>query len=214
MADAKAEIIRVLIVDDHRIVRQGLHLVLDPDPCFAIVGETGDGEEAIRLVAGLKPQVVLLDLKLPDMDGVSVCQRVLQVCPETLVIILTAFIDPNLVNTCLQAGARGYLVKDAEDLRLREQIRAVVAGHAALDPRAAGILTDLVQRRAVSVDALRLRDLEILRLIAQGLTNREVGEQLHLSENTIKGYVKEILAKLGAHSRIEAVMLAKKQGLL
>ncbi len=206
--------IRVLIVDDHHIVRQGLHLVLDPDPHFVIVGETGDGDEAIRLATHLKPQVVLLDLKLPDTDGVSVCQRILQTSPETLVIILTAFIDPNLVNACLQAGARGYLVKDAEDLRLREQIRAVVEGHAALDPRAAGILTDLVQHRSVSGDALRLRDLEILRLIAQGLTNREVGEQLHLSENTIKGYVKEILAKLGAHSRVEAVMLAKKQGLL
>jgi DNA-binding NarL/FixJ family response regulator len=114
----------------------------------------------------------------------------------------------------MQAGARGYLLKDAENLRLKEQVLAVMQGYAALDPRAAGILTDIVRQHPGSGDALNKRDMEVLRLIAQGLTNREISASLFLSENTVKGYVKEVMAKLRVHNRVEAVLLAKERGLL
>lgn len=206
--------IRVLLVDDHRIVRQGLHAVLDPDPRFEVVGETGSGAEALRLVRKQQPHVVLLDLKLPDMGGVEICQRILQAHPETAVLILTAFFDRSLVNACLQAGASGYLLKDAENLHLREQLLAAVEGHAALDPRAADVLAEYVRRQQRPPEMLTLREIEVLRHIAHGLTNKEVGAKLHLSEHTIKGYVKSILAKLDVHNRVEAVLVAREHGLI
>jgi DNA-binding NarL/FixJ family response regulator len=206
--------VRVVIVDDHRIVRQGLRSILDPDPRFEVVGEAANGTDALRIVTEQPPDVTLLDLKLPDMGGVELCQRIIQACPDTEVLILTAFIDRNLVNACLQAGARGYLLKDAENLRLREQLLSVVEGHAALDPRAADVLTEYVRYQEHPPRMLTLREVEVLRLITHGLTNKEIGSQLHLSENTVKGYVKDILSKLGAHNRIEAVLLAKERGLI
>lgn len=206
--------VRVVIVDDHRIVRQGLRSILDPDPRFEVVGEAANGADALRLVTQQHPDVTLLDLKLPDMGGVELCQRIIQACPETAVLILTAFIDRNLVNACLQAGARGYLLKDAENLRLREQLLSAVEGHAALDPRAADVLTEYVRRQEQPPRMLSLREVEILRHIAHGLTNKEIGSELNLSENTVKGYVKDILAKLNVHNRIEAVLLAKERGLI
>jgi len=206
--------IRVVLVDDHRIVRQGLRSVLEPDHHFKIVGEASNGAEALQIVAEQQPDVVLLDLKLPDMGGIELCQRIVQTYPQTAVLILTAFIDRNLVNACLQAGAQGYLVKDAENLHLREHLLSVVEGHAALDPRAADVLTEYVRQNTQPPELLSLREAGVLRLIAQGLTNKEIGGQLHLSENTVKGYVKDILAKLGVHNRIEAVLLAKERGLI
>ncbi len=204
--------IRVLLVDDHHIVRQGIRSILDSDRSFSVVGEAADGASALRAVAELLPDVVLLDIKLPDVDGVEVCRRIHQMRPQTAVLVLSAFIDQNLVNACLQAGARGYLLKDAENLRLKEQIVAVVQGYAALDPRAAGLLTNLVQTPAAK--SLAPRDLSVLRLIAQGLSNREISLKLCLSEHTVKGYVKDILAKLDVHSRVEAVLYAKDRGMI
>ena len=204
--------IRVVLVDDHRIVRRGLRSILDPDPRFEVVGEASDGAEALRVVAEQHPDVVLLDLQLPTMGGVELCHRIVQVSPEIAVLILTAFIDRNLVNVGLRAGARGYLLKDVENLHLRERLLSVVQGHTALDPRAADVLVDSVCERPPQ--ALNLREMGMLRLIAQGLTNREIGEQLHLSENTVKGYVKTILSKMGARNRIEAVFLARERSLI
>lgn len=206
--------IRVLLVDDHRVVRQGLRSILDPDPDFEVVGEASDGNTALELVAKTPLDVVLLDLKLPDIDGIEICRRILEVRPETAILVLTAYIDSSLVNACLQLGVRGYLLKDAENLHLRENLLAVGRGYAAYDPRAASILTDHVRHKSTPGETLKLRDLEILRLIAQGKTNREISARLHLSEHTVKGYVKDILKKLGVHSRIEAVMIAKERGIL
>ena len=204
--------IRVVLVDDHRIVRQGLRSILDPDPRFEVVGEAANGAEALCVVAEQQPDIVLLDLQLPSMGGVELCHRIVQASPEIAVLILTAFIDRNLVNVVLQAGARGYLLKDAEKLRLQERLLSVVQGHTALDPRAADVLADCVRQRPAQ--ALNLREMEILRMIAQGLTNREIGDQLHLSENTVKGYVKNILSKMGARNRIEAVFVARERSLI
>lgn len=205
--------IRVALVDDHKIVRQGLRSILDPDPEFVVVGEASNSAEALPIIAEHQPDVVLLDLKMPDTEGVALCERITQEFPGTVVLILTAFMDRDLVNACFQAGARGYLLKDVENLNLREQLRAVVQGHAALDPRAAGVLADIVQQKGQQSDALRPREIEVLRLVSQGLTNKEIGDALFLSEHTIKGYVKEIMIKLNARNRIEAVFIARQRNL-
>ena len=206
--------IRVVLVDDHHIVRQGLRSILDPDPRFQVVGEAANGEDALPLVAEQRPDVVLLDLKLGDTSGVEVCQKIIEASPETAVLVLTAFIDRDLVHACLRAGASGYLVKDAENLRLREQLLTVTQGHTALDPRAADFLANHARGTGPPPELLTPREMEVLRLVARGLTNREIGEQLYLSENTVKGYVKEILAKLGVRNRVEAVVVAKERSLL
>jgi DNA-binding NarL/FixJ family response regulator len=188
--------------------------VLDPDPRFQVVGEAANGADALALVAELQPDAVLLDIKLPDIGGVELCQRIGQICPQAAVLVLTAFIDQTLVDACLRAGARGYLLKDAENLHLRESLLAVVEGNTALDPRAARVLANYVREHEPPLEALTPRELEVLRLVAQGLTNKEIGRTLYLSENTIKGNITDIIAKLGVRNRIEAVLIARERGLL
>ncbi len=206
--------VRILLVDDHRIVREGVRSVLGADPRFIVVGEAATGAEALRLVKMEQPDAVLLDLKLPDASGAELCQRIIDVSPTTAVLIFTAYFDHHLVNACLRAGARGYLLKDTEQLNLPDQILAVVHGHAALDPRAASVLIEHIRQQPPPADLLSPRELEILRLIAQGLTNREIAIELIISENTVKGYIKEIFSKLEVHNRIEAVIQARERGLL
>ena len=206
--------IRVLFVDDHWIIRQGLRSLLEPDARFIVVGEASNGAEALKIVEETQPDIVILDLKLGDMGGAELCKRIIQVRHKTIVLILTAYIDQNSVESCLRAGARGYLLKDAENLHLKDELISAVQGHAALDPRAADVLTDFVQRQEPLSQGLNLRELDILRLVAQGLTNKEIGSSLYLTENTVKGYVKEILFKLDARNRIEAVLHANSRGLL
>jgi two-component system response regulator DevR len=210
--------IRVLLVDNHPLVRRGLRTSLDPDPRFEVIGEAATAAEALRLVAEERPDVVLLDLRLSPggskKSGSALCRELLQASPRSAVIVLTAFIEPELVEDCLRAGARGYLLKHAESLRLREQILTVVAGHVALDPRAADVLADRVRRGDPPPELLSPRELGVLRLIAQGLTNREIAGQLFLSEYTVKGHVKEILAKLEARNRVEAALRARERGMV
>ncbi len=126
--------IRLVLIDDHHIVRQGLHSILDPDPGFQIVGEAGSGAEALRVIEASQPDIVLLDLRLPDFDGVQLCQQIGRVSPGSAVVFLTAFIDQHLVDAAVRAGARGYLLKNAEDLHLGEQLRAVMQGQVVVDP--------------------------------------------------------------------------------
>ena len=206
--------IRVLLVDDHQIVRQGVRALLDPDVRFEVVGEAGTGAEALELTAEQHPDIILQDLKLPDISGPDLCANLLKASPDSVVLILTAYFDQNLVNACLRSGARGYLLKDAENLHLEEQLMAVARGHAVFDPRAAGVLTEIIRQGRLPADLLSPRELQVLILIADGLTNKEIGEQLFISENTVKGYVREILAKLDVRNRLEAVVQAKERGLL
>jgi len=206
--------IRVLLVDDHQVVRQGLRAMIEPDSRFEVVGEAAGGEEALRLVKREHPDVVVLDLKLNDMNGAELCRRISEMEPHAAVLILTAYFDRHLVDACLAAGARGYLLKDAENLRLTEHLVTVAEGHSALDPRAADVLTDWVRRGRPAGASLSARELEILRLLSEGLTNREIAGRLHLSENTVKGYAKDIFDKLDVHNRVEAVMRARERGLL
>ncbi|HZR41692.1 MAG TPA: response regulator transcription factor [Ktedonobacteraceae bacterium] len=211
--------IRLLIVDDHEMVREGLKAMLATEPDFDIVGDAANAEQALALIEQLHPAIVLLDVRLPGTSGIEVCRTVTERYPETAVIILTTFSDEDLVSRCIQAGARGFIVKDIERFDLKRSIRAVARGEAAIDSKAAvAVLAQL--RRAPQItqepapEPLSSQQLVILRLVAQGLSSREIATQLYLSENTVKGYVQEILHRLGVKNRTEAVMVAVKQGWL
>jgi len=206
--------IRLLLVDDHQIVRQGLRSLLEQDLEFEIIGEAANAEDALKLVKSLEPDVVLLDLQLPDGGGASLCQRLVQTCPTSRILILTAFLNRSLVDACLRAGARGYLVKDAENLHLKGRIRAVMEGKTVIDPKVASIIAEHLRTEEPLSGALTPRELEVMVLIAEGLSNREIGERLSVTENTVKGHVKEILSKLNAPNRVTAVMKARLHNLI
>ncbi len=211
--------IRILIVDDHEMVREGLRAILMAEPGFEIVGDAASAVRALELIAQLQPDIVLLDVRLPDSSGITVCHEVNEHFPQVAVIILTTFTDEQLIAQCVQAGARGYIVKDVESVDLKRSIRAVARGEAVLDSKAAvAVLAQLrrtPQRNAEPLpEPLSAQQLVILRLVAQGLSSREIATQLYLSENTVKGYVQEILHRLGVKNRTEAVMFAVKHGWL
>jgi DNA-binding NarL/FixJ family response regulator len=182
--------IRLLIVDDHEMVREGLKAILVSEPDFSIIGEAANAEQALELVERLRPDIALLDIRLPGVSGIDVCRTMTERYPQTAVIILTTFTDENLVAQCVQAGARGFIVKDIERFDLKRAIRAVARGEAAIDPKAAvAVLAQL--RRAPKVNAeqfsepLSSQQLVILRLVAQGLSSKEIATRLYLSENTV-----------------------------
>jgi len=211
--------IRLAIIDDHEMVREGLKAMLVAEPDFQIVGDAANAQQALVMIEQLRPDIILLDVRLPGMSGTEVCRTVTERFPETAVIILTTFTDEDLVARCIQAGARGFIVKDIERFDLKRSIRAVARGEAAIDSKAAvAVLARL--RRAPSIDQeaspepLSSQQLVILRLVAQGLSSREIATQLYLSENTVKGYVQEILHRLNVKNRTEAVMVAVKHGWL
>ena len=207
--------IRVLIVDDHEMVREGLMSMLRSEPDFEVVGQTGHGEEVAELVESSKPDVVLLDARLPDISGVEVCRRLTRTHPGVAVIILTTYTDIELVEECLQAGARGYVVKDVEKFSLKESIRAVSRGQAVLAPQVAGQIIDRMKNRQPEEKrpaGLNASQVAILRLISRGHSNREIAADVHLSENTVKTHVQEIFRKLGVRNRVEAAILAGKSG--
>ncbi len=211
--------IRLLIIDDHEMVREGLKAMLVAEPDFSIVGDAANAEQALALIEHLRPDVVLLDVRLPGISGVEICRIVTEKYPESAVIILTTFTDEHLVAQCIQAGARGFIVKDIERFDLKRSIRAVARGEAAIDPKAAVAMFAQLRRSPrpqsePTPELLSSQQLVILRLVAQGLSSREIATQLYLSENTVKGYVQEILHRLGVKNRTEAVMVAVKQGWL
>jgi two-component system, NarL family, response regulator DevR len=211
--------IRLLIIDDHEMVREGLKAMLVAEPDFEIVGDAANAEQALELIERLHPDVVLLDIRLPGVSGIELCSNVTSLYPQTAVIILTTFAEESLVAQCIQAGARGFIVKDIERFDLKRSIRAVARGEAVIDSKAAvAVLAQLRRTPQVSQEPspepLSTQQIVILRLIAQGLSSREIATRLYLSENTVKGYVQEILHRLGVKNRTEAVMVAVKQGWL
>ncbi len=211
--------IHLLIIDDHEMVREGLKAILTTEPDFEIVGDAASAEQAFELIERLSPDIILLDIRLPGTSGIEVCRTVSERYPESAVIILTTFTDESLVAQCIQAGARGFIVKDIERFDLKRSIRAVARGEAAIDPKAAvAVLAQLRRtpslKKEPSPEPLSSQQIVILRLVAQGLSSREIATQLYLSENTVKGYVQEILHRLGVKNRTEAVMVAVKQGWL
>jgi len=209
--------IRILLVDDHEMVREGLKAMLQSEPDLEVVAETGLGREVPDLLERTRPDIVLLDVRLPDMSGVEVCRLAGRSHPEVKVIMLTTFVDPDLVDECIDAGARGYLIKDVRGLSLKENVRAVSRGQAVLAPEVAGGILDRVRdRRSAEAGppALSQSQLAILGLMTRGFSNREIATEVHLSENTIKSHVQEIFRKLGVHNRVEAVMTATKHNWL
>jgi two-component system response regulator DevR len=213
-------VIRLLIVDDHEMVREGLRAILTNESDFAIVGDSADAEQALELIERLHPDVALLDIRLPGINGIELCRIITERYAQTSVIILTTFTDEDLVAQCVEAGARGFIVKDIERFDLKRSIRAVARGEAAIDSKAAVAVLEQLRRKPTRINVvpgperLSAQQLVILRLIAQGLSSREIAVQLYLSENTIKGYVQEILHRLSVKNRTEAVMVAVKQGWL
>jgi DNA-binding NarL/FixJ family response regulator len=210
---------RLLIIDDHEMVREGLKAMLSAEPDFTIVGDAANAEQAFEFIKRQRPDVILLDVRLPGTSGIEVCRTVTERYPEIAVIILTTFTDELLVEQCIKAGARGFIVKDIERFDLKRSIRAVARGEAAIDTKAAvAVLAQLRRsprdKNEPVQEPLSSQQIVILRLVAQGLSSREIATRLYLSENTVKGYVQEILHRLGVKNRTEAVMVAVKQGWL
>jgi len=209
------EPIRVVLVDDHRIVRRGLRSFLEAFPDLVIAGESASGEEVLAQIEGWLPDVVIMDLLMPGgMDGIETTRRVRAITPHTQIVVLTAHTDDARVIAALRAGAIGYVRKDAEPELLLAAVRAAARGQSMLDPAVAGtVLQDLVSSTDVQRD-LTERELEVLRLLAHGRTNRQIAEELVLGEETIKTHVGNILTKLHLAHRTQAVVHALKEGLI
>ncbi len=207
--------IRVALVDDHRIVRRGLRSFLEAFPDIAIVGESSSGEAVLEQVEDWLPDVVIMDLLMPGgMDGIETTRRVRSMTPHTQIVVLTAHTDDARVVAALRAGAIGYVRKDAEPEMLLAAVRAAARGQSMLDPAVAGtVLQELVSSTEIRRD-LTERELDVLRLLAHGRTNREIAEELVLGEETVKTHVGNILAKLQLAHRTQAVVHAFKEGLI
>jgi two-component system response regulator DevR len=205
--------IRVLIVDDHELVRAGLRTLLSTDSQIEVLADAATGVEAIALARERQPDVVLLDAHLPDISGPDVCRRLRAAAPAAAVAMLTTFSDDELVRNCVRAGVQGYLLKDIAQLNLARSIKALAAGEMVFDPKVAPHMLTAANPRAAHEDGpLSARQREVLRLVADGLSNREIAACTHLSEPTIKGYVEEILQQLGARNRVHAAILATRHG--
>ena len=206
--------IRILIADDHPIVREGLSAVLETQPDFAIVGDAANGTQAVERAAALRPDVILLDLQLPELDGVAALRAIRAADPAARVIIFTAFDTDERILSAVQAGAQGYLLKGAPREELFQAIRVVHAGGSLLQPVVAARLLRQVSATPALPESLTERELEVLRLLAKGRQNKEIAGELVISERTVKFHVSAILAKLGVGNRTEAVSKAAQVGLV
>jgi len=205
--------IRILLADDHSVVRQGLRMFLALDPDLEVIGEATDGAEAVRLARALNPDVVLMDMLMPVMDGVAATATIRRELPDTEVIALTSVLEDEKVVGAVRAGAIGYLLKDTEADDLRRAIKAAADGQVQLSPKAAARLMREV-RAPDSPEALTERETDVLRLLAQGKSNKEIAHLLSLSEKTVKTHVSNVLAKLGVPSRTQAALYAVRIGLV
>jgi DNA-binding NarL/FixJ family response regulator len=207
--------IRVLIVDDHDVVRQGLRAFLELDPDLEVVGEAADGAAALRVAQHLRPDVVLMDLLMPNVDGISATRALRQELPDTEVIALTSVLEDSSVIGAVRAGAIGYLLKDTHAEELRHAIKAAAAGQVQLSPRAAErLMREVRTPEPAAAVALSPRETEVLRLLAGGRTNKEMAQTLSIGEKTVKTHVSRILAKLEVQSRTQAALYAGRIGLI
>jgi DNA-binding NarL/FixJ family response regulator len=209
--------IRVLVADDHAVVRRGLTFFLATQPDLELVGEAADGLEAVEKVAALRPDVVLMDLVMPGVDGIEATKQVRERFPAVRVIVLTSFSDQDRVVPAIRAGAVGYLLKDVQPDELVRAIRGAYSGQVQLHPQVASQLVAHVAspaaKSAAPADELTAREREVLRLIARGKSNKEIAAALFIAEKTVKTHVSSLLSKLGLEDRTQAAIYAVKQGL-
>jgi two-component system, NarL family, response regulator LiaR len=205
--------IRTLITDDHKVVRQGLRGFLELDPTLEVVGEASNGEEAVKMAKVLRPDVVLMDLLMPVMDGIEATREIRREVPEVEVVALTSVLEDASVTAAIRAGAIGYLLKTTDADELCDAIRSAASGQVRLAPEAAARLMREV-RAPENPEALTERETEVLRLIARGLANREIAGELSIDEATVKSHVHHILSKLNVRSRTQAALYAVRVGLL
>jgi DNA-binding NarL/FixJ family response regulator len=212
--------IRVLIVDDHEIVREGLQTLLSEEPDFEVVGTAGEGVAAVMLAETTKPDVILMDLVMPGLDGIEATRRIHSHNPEARVLVLTTFADDQRVREAIQAGATGYLLKDVLKADLLRALRDAAIGRPSLHPEVQQhLMREFAGRRASSQEpasphlSLTEREIGILRLIAEGRSNKEIAAALYLTEGTVKGYVSTIFDKLGVEDRTQAALYAVRHGL-
>ncbi len=207
MTETAHGLISLVLVDDHPMVRTGIATLLGSTPDIRVVGLAGDGEQAVAEVAVQAPDVVLMDLSMPGVDGVEATRRIHESHPEVKVVVLTSFSDRARVGDALAAGAVGYLLKDCEPTDLLAAVRSAAAGHVPLDPRVAGVL--LPDAGALRPeDAMSPRELEVLRLVAQGLANKQIGRRLGISERTVKAHLGRVFRQLGVADRTSAALWA------
>jgi len=210
--------IKILIADDHAVVREGTRRVLEQEPDLDVVGEAGDGEEAVELTTSLKPDVAIIDISMPKMDGIEATRRIKATCPSVNVLILTAYDDDQFIFSLLEAGAAGYLLKTVRSRELVDAVRAVYSGESVLHPSVARkVLNRFVSasgkaegKEASSI--LSEREMEVLKLAAKGLSNQDIADKLCLSIRTVQGHLGHIFNKLQVSSRTEAVVRAMKEG--
>jgi two-component system response regulator DevR len=213
--------IRIVVVDDHEVVRHGLRLCLDAEPDMVVVGEAARGDDAVEVARRTRPDIMLLDVRLESVEGPDVCRRVLEVSPKTGVVMLTSYLQDGLVLRSLIAGAKGYLIKDVELLQLKQTIRAVYRGNSVLDPK----ITDHViataartppdpKRPASRVTALSETDVAILRALSEGCTTKQIAARVHLSPHTVKDHIAKIGDVVGVRSRPRIVADAVRRGLI
>ena len=206
--------IRIILVDDHSLVRKGLSMVLAVYDDFKVVGEANDGEEAVRLCEGLQPNVVLMDLLMPKMDGVNATKIIKERWPQIQIIALTSFDEKEYVEGALKAGASGYLLKNVSAEELVSAIQRAAIGQPSLSPEAAQVLIQKVTKPEKNDPNLTEREKKILELMVEGLSNNEIAERLVIGQATVKFHVGNVLSKLDVNSRTEAVILAMKQHLV
>jgi DNA-binding NarL/FixJ family response regulator len=224
-ADAGTDPIRVMIADDHAFFRRGLEVVLQGEAGLELVGEASDGQEAVKLASEVVPDVVLMDIRMPKMTGIEAARRMKEVAPSAKIVILTISDEDDDLFEAIRAGASGYLLKDIPLDELADSVRSVHGGQSLINPSMAGKLLsefatlarrDAEDEPAKHVQAPKLtdREMEVLRLVARGLNNRDIAKELFISENTVKNHVRNILEKLQIHSRMEAVMIAVREKLI
>ena len=210
--------IQVLIVDDHAIVRDGIRSLLSTIPDMEVAGEAANGSQAVSLFNRLQPDIVLMDLVMPEMDGIQAIEQIIAPNPEARILVLTSFATDDKIFPALKAGACGYLLKDSDSEELVRSIREVQRGESSIDPKIARKLLREIsdpppQAPPSEVDPLTVRELEVLKLVAQGKSNQEIAQQLVISEGTVRAHVSNILVKLHLASRTQATLYALRQGL-
>jgi len=212
------EKINILMAEDHKVVRQGIRQFLEREPDIIVVGEASNGEEAVRLAEVLKPDVVIMDISMPKLNGIEATKQIKQLQPRTIILILTAYDYEEYIFPILEAGAAGYLLKDMSGGELVDAIRTVYRGESVLHPTVARKLvehfrnTELKEDQQKKTDLLTERELEVLKMAAQGMSNKQISNKLHLSVHTIESHIGNIFSKLGVYSRVEAVLDALKRG--